>query len=113
MNRFGSIYDDTSRHPNNRRYGTTKGDGATKLIDPIRKERPVSVLVVIAQQFISHNAPAVPGGSGSCVATSRRPVHSIGRRQLHSLVVPYLNHILDAAILYAESSVIFGARGRR
>ncbi|KAG8295553.1 hypothetical protein J6590_077533 [Homalodisca vitripennis] len=48
----------------------------------------VSVLVVIAQQFISHNAPAVPGGSGSCVATSRKPVHSIGRRQLHSLMVP-------------------------
>ncbi|KAG8324990.1 hypothetical protein J6590_078297 [Homalodisca vitripennis] len=48
----------------------------------------VSVLVVTAQRFISHNAPAVPRGSGSCVATSRRPVHSIGRRQLHSLAVP-------------------------
>ncbi|KAG8328046.1 hypothetical protein J6590_006227 [Homalodisca vitripennis] len=40
---------------------------------------------------ISHNAPAVPGGSGSCVATSRRPVHSIGRRQLHSLAVPCID----------------------
>ncbi|KAG8259787.1 hypothetical protein J6590_004914 [Homalodisca vitripennis] len=49
-------------------------------------EKELSVLVVTAQRFISHNAPAVPGGSGSCVATSRRPVHSIGRRQLHSLI---------------------------
>ncbi|KAG8279426.1 hypothetical protein J6590_105763, partial [Homalodisca vitripennis] len=63
-----------------------------------------SVLVVIAQQFISHNAPAVPGGSGSCVATSRRPVHSIGRRQLHSLVVPCIETILKRVLTNGRRS---------
>ncbi|KAG8313957.1 U3 snoRNP protein [Homalodisca vitripennis] len=67
----------------------------------------ISVLVVIAQQFISHNAPAVPGGSGSCVATSRRPVHSIGRRQLHSLVVPCISRNNKSSTLPVESSYNF------